>query len=232
VTQAVHERLTKEISHWESRYLKLTEDEKAGKQPKLQPENARRRFEELSARLEQRKKEIAATRNVISSTPNVVGGALVVPAGLIAMKSGSTTFTVDAEARKRVELIAMRAVMDAERALGHQVFDVSVAKCGWDVTARPPKQKERLPDDRHIEVKGRAKGQTTITITANEIMYALNQKEKFILAVVIVDGDKFEGPHYVRNPFDSAPGFGEESRNFSLASLLSRAMKPEQTVER
>jgi hypothetical protein len=100
------------------------------------------------------------------------------------------------------------------------------------VTARPPKQKDRLPDDRHIEVKGRAKGQSTITITANEIMYALNQKEKFILAIVIVDGDRFEGPHYVKNPFDSAPGFGEESRNFNISSFLTRALKPGQTLER
>ncbi len=230
VNQAVHERLTKEIAYWEDRYLKLKEDVSAGKQPRMQPENARRRFEELSARLEQRKKEIAAMRNVISSTPNVVGGALVVPAGLIAMKSGLPHFTADAEARKRVELAAMKAVMDAEQALGHQVFDVSLHKCGWDITARPPKRQDRLPDDRHIEVKGRAKGQTTVTITANEIMYALNQKNKFILAIVIVDGDHTEGPYYVKNPFDSAPGFGEESRNFNISSFLTRALKPEQTV--
>lgn len=232
VKQAVHERLTREIAHWEDRYLKLSEDVKAGKQPRMQPENARRKVDELSARLEQRKKEIAAMRSVISSTPNVVGGALVVPAGLLATRSGQPTFTPDAEARKRIETIAMKAVMDAETALGHQVFDVSAHKCGWDITARPSRRDDRLPDDRHIEVKGRAKGQPVITVTANEIMYAMNQKNKFILAIVIVDGDRVEGPHYVKNPFDSAPGFGEESRNFSINQLLSLAVKPEQTVER
>ena len=232
VNQAVHERLTKEISHWEDRYLKLKEDVSAGKQPKMQPENARRKFEELSARLEQRKKEIAAMRNVISSTPNVIGGALVIPAGLIAMKSGSTNFSADAQARKRIELLAMNAVMNVERAFGHKVYDVSEHKCGWDITARPPMKKDKLPNDRHIEVKGRAKDHSTITITANEIMYALNQRDKFILAIVIIDGEKIEGPYYVKDPFDSAPGFGEESRNFNLASLLSRAVRPEQTVEK
>lgn len=231
VKQAVHERLTREIAHWEDRYIKLTEDMKAGKQPKMQPENARRRVDELSARLEQRKKEIAAMRSVISSTPNVVGGALVIPAGLIAQKSGLNTFTADAAARKRIEMVAMKAVMDTERAFGHEVFDVSEHKCGWDITARPPRQDDRLPDDRHIEVKGRAKGQPVITVTANEIMYAMNQKSKFILAIVVVDGENYEGPYYVKNPFDSAPGFGEESRNFSINQLLSLAVRPDQTVE-
>lgn len=232
VHQAVHERLTKEISFWEDRYIKLSEDVRAGKQPRMQPENARRRVDELTARLEQRKREIEAMRTVISSTPNVAGGALVIPAGLLAQRSGDTSFTVDAEARKRIEMVAMNAVTDAEEGLGHKVIDVSDHKCGWDITSRPPRSKNRLPDDRHIEVKGRAKGQTTITITANEIMYAMNQKDKFILAVVVVDGDNFDGPYYIKNPFDSAPGFGEESRNFSISSLLSRAVKPEETLER
>lgn len=230
VNQAVHERLTKEISHWEDRYLKLKEAQSEGKQPRMQPENARRKVEELSARLEQRKKEIAAMRSVISSTPNVIGGALIIPAGLLAQKSGDTTFTVDAEARKRIEMIAMKAVMDTERAFGHHVFDVSGDKCGWDVTARIPPQGELLFDDRHIEVKGRAKGQETITVTANEIMYALNQREKFILAIVIVDGDKFEGPFYVRNPFKSPPDFQSESRNVPLKELLKMSQKPDQTL--
>ena len=51
----------------------------------------------------------------------------------------------------------------------------------------------RLPPSRHIEVKGRAKGQTTITVTRNEILYGLNQTDKFILAVVMVDGDSMKG---------------------------------------
>lgn len=230
VNRAVHERLTKEIAYWEDRYLKLKEDVSAGKQPKMQPENARRKVDELSARLEQRKREIETMRSVISSTPNVIGGSLVIPLGFIAEKMGDTRFTIDAEARKRVEMVAMNAVSKAEESLGHKVIDVSHYKCGWDITARPPRRDDYLPDDRHIEVKGRAKGQTTITITANEIMYALNQRDKFILAIVLVDGDEYEGPFYVKNPFDTAPGFGEESRNFSISSLLSRSVRPEDTV--
>ena len=41
--RAVHERLTKEINHWTHRYNELKAASDAGKQPRMQPENARRR---------------------------------------------------------------------------------------------------------------------------------------------------------------------------------------------
>ncbi len=230
ILAAVNERLVKEINYWSDRYIKLSEDVAAGKQPRLQPDNARRRVEELTARLEQRKKELEAMRNVVSSTPVVIGGALVIPQGLLAQRKGETTFAADATARARIEQIAMQSLMDAERGLGHQVHDVSDQKCGWDITSRPPRIDGKLQEARHIEVKGRAKGQTTITVTRNEIIYGLNQKAKFILAVVIVDGDRFDGPYYIRDPFKSEPDFGVASVNYDLDELLSEAAQPEVTV--
>ncbi|MGL4447757.1 MAG: hypothetical protein ACRCUZ_08570, partial [Shewanella sp.] len=65
---AVHERLVKEIHYWQDRCLKLNDDVKAGKQPRMQPENARRRVDELSARLQQRTAELIALKQVVSST--------------------------------------------------------------------------------------------------------------------------------------------------------------------
>lgn len=76
---------------------------------------------------------------------------------------------------------------------------------------------------RHIEVKGRAKGQTTITVTKNEILYGLNQADKFVLAVVLVDGDQHEGPFYVRQPFAQEPDWAVSSINLDLGQLLARA---------
>lgn len=165
-------------------------------------------------------------RHVVSSMPVVVGGALVIPAGLIAMRSGEAegpTWSSDAQARARVERVAMAAVRKAEEAMGHQVIDVSPEKCGWDLTSVVPVEDGKLPQARHIEVKGRAKGQSTITVTRNEILYGLNQADKFILAIVIVDGESYEGPHYVRNPFTQEPDWAVTSINLDLASLLERA---------
>ena len=231
ILAAVNDRLVKEINHWSDRYIKLSEDVAAGKQPRMQPEMARRRVDELTERLAQRKRELEAMKNVVSSTPVVIGGALVIPQGLLAQRKGEVTFTADAEARSRIEQIAMQRVMEVERSFGHEVWDVSAEKCGWDITARPrPYPDGSIEPDRHIEVKGRARGQTTITVSRNEILYALNQADQFILAIVIVDGDDYEGPYYIRNPFTKEPDFGVASINYSLDDLLGKAVSPEKTL--
>ncbi len=222
ILTAVQERLIKEISYQSDLYIKLSGGT-GGATRLANAANAKRTAEDLTARLEQRKRELEVMKNVVSCTPVVVGGALVIPQGLLDQRQGKETFCVDAAARARVEQVAMNAVMVHERGLGHQVRDVSADKCGWDVTAQPPMVDGKLADPRHIEVKGRAKGQTTITVSRNEIIYALNQADKFILAVVIVDGDAHDGPHYIRNPFTQEPDFGVASINYSLDELLEKA---------
>ena len=79
---------------------------------------------------------------------------------------------------------------------------------------------------RHIEVKGRAKGSSTVTVTRNEILYGLNPQDKFILAIVIVDGDQCEGPFYVSKPFTQEPDWAVTSINLDLKHLLARAEHP------
>ena len=220
---AVHERLVKEINYWSDRYIKLQDDIAAGKDVRLTLENVRRTIDDLTARRESREKELLAMRHVISATPVVAGGALVIPAGLLAQRTGQPGWTADADARARVEWAAMNAVMAAERALGHEVIDVSAQKCGWDVTSLPKAIEGKLPPSRHIEVKGRVKGSSTVTVTRNEILYGLNQQDKFILAIVLVDGDQHEGPFYVIKPFTQEPDWAVTSINLDLDQLLAKA---------
>lgn len=227
---AVHERLVKEINFWSDRYIKLQDDLAAGKDVRLTLENVRRTIDDLTARRQSREKELLAMRHVVSATPVVLGGALVIPAGLLMQRKGVPAeqggWSEDADARARVEQVAMRTVMEAERALGHDVIDVSAQKCGWDVTSQPKPVGGRLTTTRHIEVKGRAKGQSTITVTRNEILYGLNQADKFILGIVLVDGNKHEGPFYVRQPFTQEPDWAETSKNLDLSQLLAKAVAP------
>jgi len=223
---AVQARLVKEINFWSDRYLKLQDDQRAGKEVRMNLENARRTVDDLTVRLERRKRELAAMRHIISATPVIAGGALVIPAGLLATRRGDEA-GVDVAARKHVEAVAMRVVMDTERALGHEVIDVSAEKCGWDVTSILPGGNGAAPTTRHIEVKGRAKGQTTITVSRNEILYGLNQADKFVLAVVLVDGEAYEGPFYIRNPFKHEPDWAVASVNLDLTSVLGRAEQPQ-----
>jgi len=112
----------------------------------------------------------------------------------------------------------------AEKKLGNKVKDVSAEKCGWDVTSVTPRGVTR-----HIEVKGRYADADTVVVTANEVLEALNQGEKFILAIVRVDGGRVDGPHYVRAPFTKELEGSVVSVNYSIRDLLKRAMPPHTT---
>jgi len=228
---AVHQRLTTEIAFQSERWIKLKEDQEAGKDVRLNLEKARRIVTDLEGRLATRKQELLAMRHVTSATPVALGGALVVPMGLLRRLRGETgddgaaaaTFAADAAARSRIERLAMDAVRRAEEGRGCVVVDVSAQKCGWDITSYPPAVDGKQPDARHIEVKGRVQGSGTVTITRNEMLYALNQAEKFVLAIVLVgEGDSVEGPYFLRNPFEQEPGWGVASVNFDLQALLAR----------
>lgn len=227
VQAAVRDRLTHEINYLSHRAIVLQADVQAGKQPRMQPEMLRRRAEDLSARLEAREKELENQRHIVSMTPRVVGGALVVPVGWFVEQqdhASPATFSADAAARARIERIAMQAVINAELAMGNQPHDDSALKCGYDITSRQPKAGEVLRDDRLIEVKGRANGATTVTLTKNEIIAALNKPDQFWLAIVLVnEDDSVDGPYYLQGPVTQAPDWAEVSKNLELNELLQRA---------
>ena len=219
--QAVNDRLVKEINYWTHRAMQLQQQVQAGQQPRIQPDNARRRAEELTERLRERKAELEARLHVASNTPIVVGGALIIPQGLLDSRTGNVPqWAVDATARAKVENLAMQAVMTLETELGHTPMDVSASKCGWDITSRTTDGELRF-----IEVKGRVKGASTITVTKNEILTSFNQPDKFILAIVLIDGDAAEKPCYIRSPFKQEPEFGITSINYDLEELLSLSQR-------
>lgn len=228
---AVHERLSKEIDFWQDRWMKLNDDAAAGKDARLSLGNIERTLSDLQSRLDNRKQELLSMRHVVNSTPVLLGAALIVPVGLMNKLRGEepadpavASMAADATARSRIEYLAMQAVQQREEAQGCRVIDVSSEKCGWDLTSYPPVVDGKQPTPKHIEVKGRVKGADTITVTKNEILYARNQGDKFVLAIALVDeNDSIDGPHYIREPFDSEPGWGVTSINFNLGELLARA---------
>ena len=228
---AVHERLTKEIAFWSDRWMRLKDDKEAGKDVRLNLENVQRTINNLNGRLENRKMELQSMRHVTNGTPVVLGGALVIPIGLLrklrgepAPDAATAAFSADPEARSRIEQLAMNAVRLAEEARGCRVVDVSAQKCGWDITSYSPAVEGKMPESRHIEVKGRIKGATTVTVTKNEIFESWNQGVKYHLAIVLVgEDDSIDGPHYVPHPFKEEPGWGVSSVNYNLKALLERA---------
>ena len=214
--------------------MRLKDDQEAGKDVRLNLDNIQRTINDLNGRLENRKRELQSMRHVTNGTPVVLGGALVVPLGLLRQLRGepppdaaAATFAADPAARSRIEWLAMNAVRAAEEARGCRVVDVSAQKCGWDLTSYPPGTAGILPDSRHIEVKGRIQGATTVTVTRNEIFESWNQGDKYHLAIVLVgEDDVTDGPHYVPHPLKEEPSWGVSSVNYDLKSLLARAQRP------
>ena len=222
IAKAVKERLTCEIQYWDLRAADLKEKEAAGKpNAKLNSANAQRRADELQARMQRRLAELEQEKRVSPCPPVIVGGALVIPLGLLNKLMGrpnvGSLFGVN---RSAIEKAAMDAVTQREWQLGYTPRDVSSENVGYDIESAIPESKR---DGGHclrfIEVKGRQKGSTTVTVTRNEILTALNKPDEFILAIVEVDGTQTKTV-YIRKPFTNAPDQGACSVNYEIADLL------------
>ena len=220
---AVKERLTKEINYWDHRAEVLKSQEEAGKSnANLNSGEARKRADNLQARLRKRLEELKLEAQVSPLPPVVLGGLLVMPKGLIDRMGGrktDETSTVDTQA---VAARAREIVMEVERNLGFVPKDREFERLGYDIESRIPGT-GRL---RFIEVKGRISGASTITVTRNEILYSLNKPGDFILGIVeFFEGDTHK-VYYLREPFQREPDFGVTSVNYDFAELLNRAGPP------
>lgn len=222
---AVKQRLTREISYWDHRAQELLAREQAGKTPKINSTMARQRADDLEGRL-QRRMELLERERQISPLPAVaIGGAIIVPQGLLSRLKGEPTPERDLspDDRDRIDKLAIAAVLAAERALGREPREMDHNNPGYDIESRDPREPGRL---RFIEVKGKAAGKPTVTVSATQIRTALNKPEDWILALVSVNGDRVEKPQYIRRPFTAPPDFAEVGKNLDVKMLLEKAEQP------
>jgi superfamily II DNA or RNA helicase len=221
---AVKDRLTKEIAYWDHRAEELRLQEQAGKvNARLNSREARRRADDLAARLQKRMEQLDLEARISPLPPVVLGGLLVVPAGLLAKMTGAPLPVATPPPDPQASAARARAiVMEVERRLGYEPVDREMDRIGYDIESRDPRT-GRL---RFIEVKGRVAGAATVTVTKNEILTSLNTPDDYILAIVeLLDGDQHR-VHYLRRPFRREPDFGVASVNYDLAELLARAEAP------
>jgi len=224
---AVKDRLTKEIGYWDHRAEELKLQEQAGRtNARLNSQEARRRADALHARLHKRMAQLDLEAQVSALPPVVLGGLVVVPVGLLAQLTGHTlpalTRPVDTQA---VAARARAIVMEVERQLGCQPVDREFEKLGYDIESHDPRT-GRL---RFLEVKGRVAGAATITVTKNEMLYALNKPEDFILAMVEFLPGEVHHVSYLRRPFEYSgvtTDFNGASVDCPFADLLARAERP------
>ena len=221
---AVKDRLTKEIIYWDNRAEQLRLQEIAGKpNARLNSQEARRRVNEMQARLQKRMSQLDLERQISALPPVVMGGFVVVPIGLLSRMSGnSQSASMFANDTQMAAARARAIVMQVERNLGFEPVDRESEKIGYDIESKVPNT-GRL---RFIEVKGRVSTAKTITVTRNEILYSLNKPDDYILAIVEFTDDGGHRVHYVRRPFQKEPDFGVTSVNYDLYELLARAEEP------
>ena len=116
---AVRDRLTKEINYWDHRAEQLRLQELAGKvNAKINSGKAQQRADELQARLERRMRELSEEVNLSPLPPVLLGQVLVIPQGLLNRLVGDlegSQVSNRARETKRVEMIAMKAVLEAEK---------------------------------------------------------------------------------------------------------------------
>jgi superfamily II DNA or RNA helicase len=199
VRAAVRDRLMKEIAHWDLRAQELRDQMQAGKQPRMNPDRAQARADDLAARLKARLVDLNLAEQISALPPVVAGAALVVPAGLLArLQDLPAGVTSTAAQREAVERRAVDAVLASEEALGRHPTEMHRTNPGFDIQSEAPGGRLIF-----IEVKGRVSGADTFVVTRNEILHGLNVPGAWVLALVEVspEGPAHDGVRYLRRPF-------------------------------
>lgn len=231
VRGAVHARLTREITHWDGRASELREQAEAGRQPRMNPERAQARADDLAARLRRRMAELDEEEQLRGLPPVVVGGALVVPAGVLRRLRGEQLDQPQAHARDTTatDRRAVAAVLAAEARLGRDAEEMAHNNPGYDIISR-----EADGSLLFIEVKGRMRGADDFTVSRNQILHGLNAADRFILALVEVppEDEPCEGDppvRYLRHPFvgiDADMHFAETRRTFDWDAMWQTGVEP------
>ena len=232
--KVVHERLTKEINHWDNRAAQLQLDVDAGSTPRMNVDTALRRAEDYARRLKHRLTELDREMTLAALPPRVAGGALVLPAGLLRQLRGETTTissAADALSRREVERRAISAVLQAEDETGWEPEDMNETHPnhpGYDICST--RRGGTVSEYRYIEVKGRVTGADVVTVSRNEILTSLNEPDRWLLALVEVRPDGGEEIRYLQRPFDAGTRdylFDVTSVNFNWKSLWAKGQAPQ-----
>ena len=226
VEREVRARLNREINYWDGRAARLREEERAGKEQRINAANAEATAQRLVERLHARQSDLERERQITALPPVLKGAALVVPKGLLVARSQPAIppagFAEDAASRAEIERMAMASVMATERRLGNNPRDVAAEKKGWDIESRDPITGHL----RFIEVKGRHMDGDIVMLTKNELLASLNSPDAFILAIVRVHAGFAHQPVYVRRFFQRELGFAETAVAFDVGELLSIGAPP------
>src|SRR5262249_43152025 len=146
---------------------------------RLNSQEARRRAEDLHARLKRRLDELGREAQISAQPPVLIAGLVVVPIGLICQLTGRTIAPAVQLHATPAPARARPVVTDSGGRHGFDPTDRESERLGYDIESRAGAGRLRF-----IEVKGRITGADTVTVPKNEILPSLNKPEDFVLALV------------------------------------------------
>ena len=149
----------------------------------MNPDRAAARADELQRRKEARLAELDREAQLASQLPVVVGAALVLPMGLIRQATGEPPAQPPDHALDTtvIERRAVDAVLATEARLGHAAEEMPHSHPGYDIRSALPSGETLF-----LEVKGRIEGADTFVVTQNELRFAANVPDAYVLALVEV----------------------------------------------
>lgn len=217
---AIEKRFSNEID-----YLKFCADRY--EKDKLRSRSFRNRAEYLEERLKIGCKEYDK-RCDIQTREEICGVAIVIPISFLPQNANLDVIDqhiiLDRTVRDEIERKAMQAVVRREVEIGRIPRDVSGQNLGYDLESAHPKTKEM----KCLGIMGRKVGAKNVCVTRNEIIAAHNAQDAYILAVVIIDGDKIEEQIYLQNPknvIGPPPEFNEYFRQIPIAKIRESAIQ-------
>ena len=223
---AVKDRLTKEINYWDHRAEELKLQEAAGKpNARLNSGEARKRADNLQARLQKRLAELEAGGADLAAAARRAGRAAGRPARAARRHDRPAAGRCDARADRRQA--GGRRPCPCHRDGGRAQPGLSSPPTASSSSSATTSRAASPAPASCASSRSRAgtATATTITVTKNEILYSLNKPDDFILAIVEFMGDGHQ-VHYLRRPFTREPDFGVTSVNYDLAELIGRATAP------
>ncbi len=229
----VKSRLCCAINYWDAKAN--DHEEKAIKGLKNANSNAaqaRAKADKLRIQQANRLRELELEKQVFSGQPQITGAAVVIPVGLMNLLCGKSVDSEISHDKKTMEMAGMNAVMAIEKRLGFAPVDVSSENCGYDIESKIPVERRNDGNAlRLIEVKARKADADFVTLTRNEILTARNCEENgnYILAVVMVDGEKTETTYFEHIHFNE-PDVSMRSCNYSIQDLKQQAESKLQNV--
>jgi superfamily II DNA or RNA helicase len=210
----VETRLTQEINYQYMRQAEVLEQLREGKRVKQRPEAIERRIAELEERLKKRLAGLEREERLHPLPPKVASLALVIPQGMLDRLSGKRGKPIDHYTRetKLVEMRAVRAVIEAERALGRDPHVQAHNNPGFDIKSYAPAGFTVF-----IEVKGRIDGSEDFKVTRTEVVLGKNADHyRLALVTVSTDGPDADKISYVTDPFDGL----DIAEDFALHSVV------------